>query len=124
MFHFLYYSRENNEAWPVSLSTMSTIFSTQNYEPYAHINQELRVEFSAKNKSNNDADLYRHHRRLVRTGQAILLIGGLVLVSHWLAHVGVLGPSQPAGWTELAVGYPMGVFLLLAGAILAGRRQP
>lgn len=81
------------------------------------------MEFSKKNKSDNEADRYRHHRRLVRSGQAILLLGALVLVTHWLAHVGVFGPSQPPGWTELFAGYPMGAFMLIAGAILAGRRQ-
>jgi len=81
------------------------------------------VEFSEKNKSNNEANWYRLHRRLVRTGQAILLLGALVLLTHWLAHVGVFGPSQPPGWAEVLAGYPMGALLLIAGAILAGRRQ-
>lgn len=81
------------------------------------------MEFSEKNMPNNETDRYRHHRRLVRLGKTILLLGALVLVTHWLAHVGVFGASQPPGWTELFAGYPMGAFLLIAGAILAGRRQ-
>lgn len=85
--------------------------------------QESNVESSKNNMSNNEADSYRLHRRLVRLGQFLLLLGALVLVSHWLAHIGIFGTSQPPGWAELFVGYPMGALLLIAGAILAGRRQ-
>lgn len=85
--------------------------------------QELIVEFSERNMSFNEADWYRLHRRLVRPGQVILLLGALVLVTHWLTHVDTFGPWQSPGWTELVAGYTIGAFLLVAGAILPGGRQ-
>ena len=68
--------------------------------------------------------LWRRHRRLVHAGQALLGLGALVVISHWLAHLDVLGIGQPPGWLDLAAGYPMGALLLMACAIMAGRRRP
>jgi hypothetical protein len=67
---------------------------------------------------------WRRHRRFVRLGQALMLSGLLVALTHWLAHLEAFGPGQPPGWMDLASGYPTATVLLLAGAILAGRRPP
>ena len=67
---------------------------------------------------------WSQHRRLVRIGQAVMLAGVLVAVSHWLAHLEAFGPGQPPGWLDLAAGYPMGAILLIVGAMLAGRERP
>jgi len=60
----------------------------------------------------------------VRLGQALMIVGAIVAATHWLAHIEAFGPGQPPGWLDLAAGYPTGVLLLLAGAILAGRKRP
>lgn len=67
---------------------------------------------------------WRRHRKLVRLGQVVMAIGALVAVVHWLAHLEVFGPGQPPGWIDLAAGYPTGALLIIAGAILAGRKNP
>lgn len=64
---------------------------------------------------------YRRHRRFVRIGQVIMLIGFLIAFQHWLAHLGVFG-AQPPGWIDLVAGYPMGVLILALGAVVAGRK--
>lgn len=64
------------------------------------------------------------HRRLVRVGQALMVAGAIVAVTHWLAHLEAFGPGQPPGWLDLAAGYPMGGLLLVLGAVLAGRKRP
>ena len=65
---------------------------------------------------------YRRGRVCVRTGQALIVAGGLVLIVHWLAHIEAFGPGQPPGWSELIAGYPMGALLIIAGAIAAGHK--
>ncbi|CAG7600901.1 hypothetical protein ACFPZL_02160 [Leucobacter soli] len=65
---------------------------------------------------------YRRHRRLVRLGQLLMLLGAVILIVHWLAHLETFGPTQPEGWIDLVAGYPMGGLFLLGGGILAGRR--
>ncbi|MDP3208822.1 MAG: hypothetical protein Q8M65_06710 [Rhodoglobus sp.] len=64
------------------------------------------------------------HRRVVRTGQALMVVGALVAVSHWLAHLEAFGPGQPPGWLDLVAGYPTGAIVLIIGAVLAGRKRP
>ncbi|MBN9152379.1 MULTISPECIES: hypothetical protein [Microbacterium] len=68
--------------------------------------------------------LWRRHRRLVRLGQIIMAVGGVVAIVHWLAHLEAFGPGQPPGWLDFAVGYPTGFLLIMAGAIIAGRKRP
>ena len=64
----------------------------------------------------------RSRRRLfLRGGQAMLLAGGIVAATHWLAHVGAFG-SQPSGMVDLAVGYPMAAVLLVGGAVAVGQK--
>lgn len=67
---------------------------------------------------------WRKHRILVRLGQVLIGAGALVAITHWLAHLEAFGPGQPPGWLDLAAGYPTGVLLAIAGAILAGRKRP
>ncbi|WP_294178667.1 hypothetical protein [uncultured Schumannella sp.] len=67
---------------------------------------------------------WRIHRRLVRIGQVLMIVGAIVAATHWLAHLEAFGPGQPPGWLDLAAGYPTGVLLLVAGAIMAGRKRP
>ncbi|MDD0856686.1 hypothetical protein NHF46_00555 [Arthrobacter alpinus] len=65
---------------------------------------------------------YRHHRFLVRLGQAIMALGLMVGLSHWIAHVVMTG--GPPGIQDLLIGYPTAAVLMIAGAILAGRATP
>lgn len=65
---------------------------------------------------------YRRRQLYLRGGQALMIVGALMAFIHWLAHIEAFGPGQPEGWVDLAVGYPMGVLLLITGAILAGRK--
>ena len=70
---------------------------------------------------NAEEALQRHlrKRRLVRSGQAVMLIGALVGVLHWLSHFGFFGPRPHF---EMVVGYPAAGLIIIAGAILAGRK--
>ena len=61
----------------------------------------------------------RRRRRLVRAGQALMALGLLVGVVHWLAHLGAFGGS-PSGVVDLVVGYPMAGLLFMGGAVAAG----
>ncbi|MDJ0323952.1 hypothetical protein QMG61_09280 [Cryobacterium sp. PH31-AA6] len=65
---------------------------------------------------------YRRKRRFVRAGQAIMLVGALMAVVHWLTHIEAFGPEQPAVWLDLVAGYPMAAILLIVGASTAGRK--
>lgn len=51
-----------------------------------------------------------------------MAIGALIVVAHWIAHL--QPPPGPSGLEDLLVGYPTGGLLVIAGAVLAGRRQP
>lgn len=70
------------------------------------------------------AQAWRRHRLLVRAGQALLVVGALVGIIHWLTHLEIFSTTQPPGWLDLAAGYPMAAFLLVLGAVLAGRKKP
>ncbi|WP_174844379.1 hypothetical protein [Cryobacterium sp. Sr8] len=65
---------------------------------------------------------YWRRRRFVRIGQVLMATGVLVALVHWLAHIEAFGPQQPALWLDVVAGYPMGGVLLIAGAIVAGRK--
>lgn len=78
----------------------------------------------AESKPNDFERSWRIHRRLVRIGQILMIVGALVAATHWLAHLEAFGPGQPPGWVDLVAGYPTGVLLLVAGAIMAGRKRP
>ena len=65
---------------------------------------------------------YRRRRRFLRTGQALMVVGALIAISHWLAHLEAFGPGQPPGWLDLVAGYPAGGLLIVVGAILAGKK--
>ena len=65
---------------------------------------------------------YRRRRLYLRIGQALMAVGFIVAFIHWLAHLEAFGPAQPEGWVDLVAGYPMGVLLIIAGAVLASRK--
>jgi len=65
---------------------------------------------------------YRRGRVYVRTGQALMIVGGLIAIVHWLAHIEAFGPGQPPGWLDLVAGYPMAAVLIVIGAIVAGQK--
>lgn len=65
---------------------------------------------------------YRRRRIFLRTGQAIMAVGAVVAVVHWLAHLEAFGPAQPEGWIDLVAGYPMGLLLIIVGAIVSSRK--
>lgn len=68
------------------------------------------------------ADWHRKRRLYVRAGQAMMLVGAVVALVHWLAHLEAFGPAQPEGWIDLVAGYPAAAFLLIAGAAIAGKK--
>lgn len=49
-----------------------------------------------------------------------MLIGGLVVIVHVVAHLA----GSPSGWVDLAAGYPTGGLIFLAGVVTAGRAEP
>lgn len=63
---------------------------------------------------------WRRHRRLVRLGQALMLVGLVIAAVHAVMHMA----GNPSGWTDLTVGYPTAAVVAFAGAILAGRAEP
>jgi hypothetical protein len=65
---------------------------------------------------------YRRRRIFLRTGQAIMLIGVAVAITHWLAHLEAFGPAQPEGWIDLVAGYPMAMLLVIFGAVVSSRK--
>ncbi len=62
---------------------------------------------------------YRNHRRLVRGGQALMVVGALVALAHLIAHMSIVG--GPPVIQDLLIGYPTGGLLVLAGAVMAGQ---
>lgn len=73
-------------------------------------------------RSLTPAEKHRRRQLYLRGGQAIMLVGGIVVAVHWLAHLEAFGPSQPEGWIDLVAGYPMGMLLIIAGAIISSRK--
>ena len=65
---------------------------------------------------------YRRRQKFLRTGQALMVIGALVAITHWLAHLEAFGPGQPPGWLDLVAGYPTGAVFIVVGAILASKK--
>jgi hypothetical protein len=63
---------------------------------------------------------YLRKRRLTRIGISLMVVGGLMAVTHWVSHLGAFG-GQPPGIVDLVAGYPMAALLFLAGAITAGQ---
>lgn len=62
----------------------------------------------------------RRRRRLVRAGQILMAAGVLIVLTHWLGHLGAFG-GQPSSLADLVVGYPTGAVMFLIGAVLAGQ---
>ncbi len=65
---------------------------------------------------------WRRRRLFLRTGQAIMIAGGLILIVHWLVHLEVFGAQQPPLIVDLAAGYPAGFLVFIVGAIVASRK--
>ncbi|WP_202911498.1 hypothetical protein [Segeticoccus rhizosphaerae] len=74
---------------------------------------------AAKPQRDPEAE-YRRKRRIIRAGQALMGLGVLVGLQHFLFHLGTFG-AQPSGWQDLLIGYPTAGVLVIAGAIAAGR---
>ncbi len=72
-------------------------------------------------KSDGDRK-WRRRRIFLRTGQAIMIIGGGILVVHWLTHLEVFGAQQPPFFIDMVAGYPAGFLVFIAGAIVASRK--
>ncbi|OMH36308.1 hypothetical protein [Tersicoccus sp. Bi-70] len=71
----------------------------------------------------NDAESrWRRYRWILRAGQAVMALGGLILLAHWIAHL--QSPPGPSAMADIIVGYPIGVLLLLGGGIMAGQKHP
>lgn len=56
-------------------------------------------------------------------GWALVGLGVLVLVTHWLAHLGIRPIPLTMGWQDVLIGYPMGGVLLVIAAIILGQGQ-
>ncbi|MBX9719161.1 MAG: hypothetical protein K2X36_10025 [Microbacteriaceae bacterium] len=67
-------------------------------------------------------DDYTRRRLYLRIGQAIMVVGGVMAVIHWLTHLEVFGSEQPPLLIDLAIGYPMAVLLLVLGGVVASRK--
>ncbi len=65
---------------------------------------------------------YLRRRRFKIIGLTIVGAGALIVIIHWLTHIEAFGPSQPPLFLDMVAGYPMGVVLLLAGGLVAGRK--
>ncbi|WP_440711704.1 hypothetical protein [Herbiconiux sp. YIM B11900] len=83
--------------------------------PKASENSPLSREEAARRN-------YLRRRRFKIIGLTIVGAGALVVVVHWLTHIEAFGPTQPPLFLDLVAGYPMGVVLLLAGGLVAGRK--
>jgi hypothetical protein len=66
------------------------------------------------------ARTYRKKRRLIRTGQVLMMVGVIVGAVHVLAHLEVFG-GQPSALVDVVAGYPAAGALFVLGAILAGQ---
>lgn len=64
---------------------------------------------------------WRRRQIFLRGGQAVMIIGGLVILMHIVTHMGVFG-GQPPLLQDLLLGYPMGGVIFVLGAILASRK--
>lgn len=86
--------------------------------------EQSRKKTADKNLTPQQEAARKHRKRriLLRVGQALLVLGVLVMVQHWLTHLEAFGPGQPPGWVDLVAGYPMGFILLIAGALVAGSK--
>lgn len=80
------------------------------------------AHLTAGGSQDDAARKFRRHRRFLRAGQVIMIIGALVGIVHWLTHLEAFGSGQPPGWVDLAAGYPLAAALILAGAILSGKK--
>jgi hypothetical protein len=65
---------------------------------------------------------WRRRQIFLRTGQAIMVVGGGVLVVHWLTHIEAFGPQQPPLFVDMVAGYPAGFLVFIVGAIVASRK--
>lgn len=74
----------------------------------------------AERKAADRRAQYKRKRRKIRSGQALMLLGALIALTHLLAHLEAFG-GEPSGFTDLVAGYPMGGAVALAGALLAGQ---
>lgn len=63
---------------------------------------------------------YRRYRRLVRLGQVLFGVGGIIAAVHLVMHL----TGSPSGLTDLAAGYPMAGLIFIVGAVLAGQTEP
>ena len=66
---------------------------------------------------------YHRTRVLIRVGQVLMVLAGLLALEHAAAHLGAFGRSQPPTLVDLLAGWPLAVVLFIIGALLAGQRQ-
>lgn len=58
------------------------------------------------------------------TSWTLMLLGVAVAGQHVLAHGGLRAVPLSMGWQDILIGYPMGLFLVIAGAMLIDPRGP
>ena len=63
---------------------------------------------------------WRHRQQRKGLAIGLMILGGLVIVAHWVAHAGAFGLGA-TGLEDLVAGYPAGAVLILIGAIAYGR---
>lgn len=66
---------------------------------------------------------YHRTRVLIRAGQVLMVLAGLLALEHAAAHLGAFGRSQPPTLVDLLAGWPLAAVLFIIGALLAGQRQ-
>lgn len=64
----------------------------------------------------------RTHRRLVRLGQVLLVLGPALIVSHILSDAQFAG--EPALWTYTLASYDVAIVVTIIGAALTWRTPP
>lgn len=45
----------------------------------------------------------------------LLVLGGVIAVQHWFAHMGVQPLPISMGWQDLLIGYPMAALVFIVG---------
>lgn len=79
---------------------------------------------AARRREERLVRLYRRHRLLVRSGIALMVLGGLLALQHAAAHLGAFGAAQPPLLIDMLAGWPLAAVLFIIGLLLAGRRTP
>ena len=68
-------------------------------------------------KSDIDRQLSNWSKRRIASW-ALFVTAAIVLVQHWLAHMGFQPLGKNMGWQDLLIGYPTGGLLAIVGLVI------